>query len=48
MPPDVELFGAPGGLSDPVARAIEPAAARVESLIEAWLRERMSLVGASA
>jgi len=48
LPPDVELFGAPAGLSDPVARAIEPAAARVESLIEAWLRERTSLVGASA
>jgi len=48
LPPDVELFGAPAELSDPVERAIEPAAARVESLIEAWLRERMSLVGASA
>jgi hydrogenase maturation protease len=48
LPPDVELFGVPAGLSDPVARAIEPAAARVESLIQAWLRERMPLVGASA
>jgi hydrogenase maturation protease len=48
LPPDVELFGAPAGLSEPVERAIEPAAARVESLIEAWLRERTSLVGASA
>lgn len=38
----------PAGLSEPVARAVGPAAARIEDLVRTWLRERTSGVPHSA
>jgi hydrogenase maturation protease len=38
----------PSGLSEPVARAIEPAAARIEDLVHCWIRDRTPKVGPPA
>lgn len=43
---DVDPFEQFSALSEPVARAVEPAAARVEALIRVWMKERGLPVGA--
>ena len=41
-----ESLSIPLGLSEPVARAVEPAAERVNALIESWFQDRLILVPA--